>query len=273
MTKAFIAAIALLLATIAEAAAQAIPFPRPRPRGPELQLPAIPLPRPRPAFEPSQPSAATEPAEAVPSACLLRLAPTFARATAVLKLSGPSECGAEDVVQLSAVVTPAGGHVAITPPATLRCNMAEAVVHWVRDDLAPAAAELGSPLAAIANFASYECRGRNRIVGAKLSEHGKANALDVRALKLANGTTVELTDVRIAKDLREKVRSGTCARFTTVLGPGSDGFHENHIHVDLAERRHGFRMCQWAVRVPGDDVPLPRERPPEAPPRTEAVAR
>jgi hypothetical protein len=272
MTKASVAAIALLLAaTIAETAAQ-IPFPRPRPRGgPELPLPTIPLPRPRPLMEPEQP-AGTEPAEAVPSACLLRLAPTFARATAVLKLSGPSECGAEDVVQLSAVVTNAG-HVAITPPATLRCSMAEAVVHWVRDDLAPAAAELGSPLAAIANFASYECRGRNRIVGAKLSEHGKANALDVRALKLANGTTVELTDARVAKDLREKVRSGTCARFTTVLGPGSDGFHENHIHVDLAERRHGFRMCQWAVRVPGDDVPLPRERPPEAPPRAEGAAR
>jgi len=36
-----------------------------------------------------------------------------------------------------------------------------------------------------------------------------------------------------------------CARFTTVLGPGSDGYHEDHIHVDLMERHSGYRICQW----------------------------
>ena len=187
----------------------------------------------------------------MPSACLLRLTPTFALATPVLKLSGPGECGAEDVVQLSAVVTRAG-HVAIAPPATLRCSMAEAVAHWVRDDLAPAAAELGSPLAAIANFAAYECRGRNRIVGAKISEHGKANALDVRALKLANGKTFELTDISGREGTAGKGEgAAACARFTTVLGPASDGFHENHIHVDLAERRTGFACANGPCASPG----------------------
>jgi hypothetical protein len=51
-----------------------------------------------------------------------------------------------------------------------------------------------------------------------------------------------------------------------VLGPGSDGFHEEHIHVDLAERRSGNRLCHWEVREPdaaigGSPVPLPRPRP------------
>ena len=55
-------------------------------------------------------------------------------------------------------------------------------------------------------------------------------------------------------------------RFSTVLGPGSDGYHENHIHVDLAERRGGYRMCQWDVREPDEElgaaaVPLPKPRP------------
>ena len=36
---------------------------------------------------------------------------------------------------------------------------------------------------------------------------------------------------------RERLKASACARFTTVLGPASDGFHENHVHVDLAERR------------------------------------
>ena len=60
-----------------------------------------------------------------------------------------------------------------------------------------------------------------------------------------------------------------------MLGPGSDCYHEEHIHVDLAEHRKGFKMCQWDVREPivqaqtpeqvaariEDPVPLPRPRP------------
>ena len=104
--------------------------------------------------------------------------------------------------------------------------------------------------------------------GALLSEHGKANALDIRSLKLANGRVVALTDVQLSRGFRDNLRKATCARFMTVLGPGSDGFHEDHIHVDLAERRSGHRMCQWDVLEPDaaistgePPVPLPRPRP------------
>ena len=107
-----------------------------------------------------------------------------------------------------------------------------------------------------------------RVIGAQLSEHGKGNAIDVRSFKLVNGTAMELTDPHVAKDLRERLRKSTCTRFHTVLGPGSDGYHENHVHVDLAERRGGYRMCQWEVREPGEEptaaVPLPVPRPASA---------
>jgi hypothetical protein len=181
-------------------------------------------------------------------------------------LVGAGECGAADVVQLEAVVLPDHTRVAVTPPAILRCTFAEAVVHWVREDVAPAVRELGAPLKGLDNYASYDCRGRNRVLGAKLSEHGKANALDVRSLRLANGKVVGLTDPEVAKELREGLRRTACARFTTVLGPGADGYHENHVHLDLVERRRGHRMCQWELREPGDQadtaqVPLPRRRP------------
>jgi hypothetical protein len=151
--------------------------------------------------------------------------------------------------------------------------MAEAIVSWVREEAAPRALDLGSPLRTIANLASFDCRGRNRIVGAKLSEHGKGNALDIRALKLADGKVVELTDPQVPKDFRDGLRQSVCARFMTVLGPGSDGYHEDHVHVDLAERRNNYRLCEWDVREPGavtasaavaDTVPLPRARPPGA---------
>jgi hypothetical protein len=228
----------------------------------------VPLPPPRPAPELSAP--ASEPPEPPPpSACFQRLTPKMAVATAMTGIEGAGGCGAEDVVRLEAIVLADKSRVAVTPPAVVRCDLAEAIAHWVRDDVAPAVRQLGL-LRGIDNYASYECRGRNRVVGAKISEHGKANALDMRSFRLANGKLIELTSVEVDKDLREGLKRSTCARFTTVLGPGSDGYHEDHVHVDLAERRSGYRICQWDVRdkdekpEPGADavqVPLPRPRP------------
>ena len=128
--------------------------------------------------------------------------------------------------------------------------MAESIALWMRNDIAPAAAMLGAPLAEIANYDSFDCRGRNRFIGAELSEHGKANALGIRALKLTNGTVIEPTNPIVSKDFRETMRKSACKRFMTVLGPGSDGYHETHVHVDLAERARGYRICQWEVREP-----------------------
>ena len=131
----------------------------------------------------------------------------------------------------------------------------------------------------------FECRGRNRVPGAKISEHGKANALDVRALKLANGKAIELTDVNVDKAFREDLRKTACGRFSTILGPGSDGYHEEHIHFDLIERRNNYKICEWDVldaaemaaraaakaaaaaaraaiaKATADEIPLPRPRP------------
>ncbi len=44
------------------------------------------------------------------------------------------------------------------------------------------------------------------------------------------------------------LKTDACARFTTVLGPGSDGFHESHLHVDLAERHNHYKICQWELK-------------------------
>jgi hypothetical protein len=197
-------------------------------------------------------------------------------------LIGPGDCGAPDAVQLQAIVLPDQTKVTVTPPATLRCTMAEQITEWVRDDVAPSLAHFGPPLRILDNFDSYECRGRNRMRAAALSEHGRADALDVRGFRLADGREFRLVDINVEKDWREKARASACARFSTVLGPGSDGYHEEHIHLDLAERRNGYKLCQWDIREPpparaespasspdetgaaeisADEVPLPRSRP------------
>lgn len=200
-----------------------------------------------------------------PSACQIRVADKIAVIEPLPSFGGPGDCGATDVVRLEAIIQPDKSQVAVSPPATMRCTMAEALAAWVREDLTATTAQLGSTLRALDNYASYDCRGRNRVAGARISEHGLANAIDVRGVQLANGRFAEFTDRRISREFREAVRKSACARFTTVLGPGSDGHHETHIHMDLAERRGGYRLCQWNVLDPADEVPLPRPRPKEAP--------
>ncbi len=233
---------------------------------------AVPLPRPRPPIR-SEPHTFTEaiagldfdPAAVAdhPTECDGRLT-ALAEVEPLPRLIGPEACGGADMVELDAVRLPDKSRIAIEPPATLNCGMAESVVSWLRDEAAPSVAKLGTKLTAIENYDSYECRPRNRVPGAKLSEHGHGDALDVRAFHLADGRRLELTDVTVDKPLREALRDSACRRFDTVLGPGADAHHNGHIHLDSIQRRNGYRICQWDVREPPPPVPLPRPRPSEA---------
>lgn len=304
--------LSLVLAGRAEARKSAAPLdifglgtPRPRVPAHSAKTPAktaakspannpgkIPLPKPRPEEAPkasdeaapetegkpdkpggTKPAEAAPPPEKQPSACRLALTEEIAVAPSIPDIRGPGACGGEDLVRLEAIVLPDKRKVAVKPAAILRCTMASAVADWIRKDMVPLAASLGSTISDLDNFDSFECRGRNRVVGAMLSEHGKANALDVRAIKLANGQSIGLTDRSMPRDVRERVLHSVCGRFSTVLGPGSDWYHEDHIHLDLAQRRNDYRICQWNVWDPLPQVAplLPAERPEEAPPREVAA--
>lgn len=241
----------------------------------------VPLPRPRPAEAPraeaqgAAPQAGeagkqmAAPAAPQPSACRLALTDEIAIAPTLQPITGPGACGGDDIVRLEAVVLADKTRVPLKPAAILRCPMAAAVSAWVRGDVASIAAELGTAVSELDNFDSFDCRGRNRVAGARLSEHGRANALDVRGVRFANGQFVSFTDRGIPREVREKFLGSVCARFTTVLGPGSDWYHEDHVHLDLAERRSGYRICQWEIWDPLPKIaPLwPAGRPDDAPPR------
>ena len=209
------------------------------------------------------------PAAPQPSACRLALTEDVAIAPSLPPIKGPGGCGGDDVVRLEAVVLPDKTRVALKPAATLRCTMASAVADWVRTDLLALAASMNTTLRAIDNFDLFECRGRNRVAGAMLSEHGKANALDVRSVSFADGRELMLTDRSADRTLRETVLHSVCGRFSTVLGPSSDWYHEDHIHLDLAARHSNYRICEWDVLDPLPAVAplLPQPRPAEASPR------
>jgi Extensin-like protein C-terminus len=251
-------AIALLFATTVSVIAETVPVPRARPVG----IPG---------------------AETVVSPCRSRLA-EIADFKPLPSITGPGDCTATDVVELDALFVADRHRIALSPAATLRCPMAEAVTHWIRDHVAPTIAASGNSLRAVETLDSFDCRHRNGVADAKISEHGRANALDVSAFKLANGAAIELTDASVAKSLREKLRQSACSRFSTVLGNGADAYHDSHVHLDLLERNNHYRICQWDVLdvaetaalaakkaaataesnrtiVKASAVPLPRPRP------------
>lgn len=235
------------------------PAPR-QPQAVAAKLPKVaPFPRPRPgrsnaapvAAAPAAPPPAESAAEALQeaaAACLKKLPPELAVVHAIPPVDGEGECGIAAPVRLEAVLTRAGKRIALRPAAVLHCEMAAALVHWVRDELAGVVQELAGPVGGLLVDTSYECRGRNRVAGARMSEHGVGKAVDLRAVALSDGQVLTLTDPGVAKELRTRLQTSACMRFTTVLGPGSDGSHETHVHLDIRARRGGYRICQWDVR-------------------------
>jgi hypothetical protein len=85
----------------------------------------IPLPRPRPADIPGD----------AQSSCQQQLG-GFAEFKPLPPITGPGECLANDVVALNSVSLPDKHHVVLSPPATLRCPMAQTVALWLRDEVA-----------------------------------------------------------------------------------------------------------------------------------------
>ncbi len=168
--------------------------------------------------------------------------------TPVARLGGPGVCGALKPFEMSAAEY---GRVRLRPAAILRCPMVTSVDDWVRNSITPESVHyLGSPVVELKVIASYSCRTRNSIRGAKLSEHGMANALDVSAFLLADGRKITVKRGWRGNSSEQAflraVRAGACKRFATVLSPDADRFHHDHFHVDLA--RHNskgtYRVCR-----------------------------
>jgi hypothetical protein len=136
----------------------------------------------------------------------------------------------------------AGGRVRLKPSALLRCPMIPQVERWVRNTVEPAARNyFGARVVQISVAGSYACRAMNHKKGARLSEHGYANAIDISGFKLSNGRKITVKRGWRGKQqemafLRD-VHRGGCREFTTVLGPNYDKNHHDHFHFDLA--RHG----------------------------------
>ena len=184
-------------------------------------------------------------------------------------IDGPGVCGLERPLRVSGL---SGGRVGVSPSATIGCPLTAGLDRWVRNSVQPASYRyFGRPVVEIKQIASYGCRGRNGNRYGDISEHAFANALDIAGFRLAGGD--EITVVRgwwkgspRERAFLQAVLAGACAEFYTVLGPGSDRHHYNHIHVDLlvSNARSGRHFCQPS---PGRGVPVAEA---ESAPRTTA---
>ena len=144
-------------------------------------------------------------------------------------------CGLKDGVRVTSV---AG--VRLSTPANIDCTTAKALKTWVERSAIPAVGKRGGGLAALTVAASYSCRTRNNQPGAKVSEHGRGRAIDISGFVLANGKSASVLkgwgNGAAGKSLAA-MRKGACGPFTTVLGPGSDRFHRDHLHLDTTRGR------------------------------------
>ncbi|MFZ7091174.1 extensin family protein [Primorskyibacter sp. 2E233] len=156
---------------------------------------------------------------------------------AIGSVAGSGVCGIENAVLLRSV-----DGVALSQPAKINCETARALKTWIQTGARPAVGKRGGGVAELKVAASYSCRTRNNQPGAKISEHGKGRAIDIAAVRLADGTELSvLQHWGGGKNGRalKKMHAAACGPFGTVLGPKSDRFHKDHFHFDTASYRSG----------------------------------
>lgn len=148
-------------------------------------------------------------------------------------------CSVAEPYKVSAVGM--NGRLALSPSATLDEAMVKRLAQWEEGVQAAAQKTLGEPIKALRVAASYDCRTRNHQRGARLSEHGLANALDVSEFRTASGEKITIEahfhDPGPKGAFLREAHAVTCNVFQTVLGPGSDGAHEDHFHMDLGRSK------------------------------------
>jgi hypothetical protein len=169
---------------------------------------------------------------------------TLGEATPIPDFHEGNGCGVSNGYRVMSVA-----NINFSQSATLTCDMVNSLHSWLLSSVQPAAQEMyGVPVVAIRVAASYSCRARNNVRGARLSEHGQGNAIDIAAFMLADGREVVVLTGYYGSGQDQRflrtIRSQACGPFHTVLGPGSDPYHRDHIHLDMQRfRRGGGAYC------------------------------
>jgi hypothetical protein len=167
---------------------------------------------------------------------------TFEEAAAV---NDGKACGIDKPVLLTALA----GDIKVEPQATIRCDTALQLARWMDGAVKPSleAAMPGETITGVAQASAYVCKNRNGAEEGRISEHAFGNAIDIAGFSLKSGKTITVRpadkDSSIEGAFQRAITETACLYFTTVLDPGSDAAHQNHLHLDVKERRGGYRYC------------------------------
>ena len=190
------------------------------------------------------------------------------RASAIRRLiSAPYEAPAapQPLPRLGPSLGPAQGNpvgavgpVVVKPVATLACPIVSVLDRWLAESVQPAALRwFGARVVEIKQISAYSCRGMNGNPSAHISEHAFGNALDIAAFTLADGRRITVKDgwhgMPEEQGFLRDVEAAACQQFNTVLAPGSNVYHYDHIHVDLMRRASRRSICEPAA-VSGEEV-------------------
>ena len=139
-------------------------------------------------------------------------------------------CGIDGPVRLPA------GTLGLNQSVLLSCRAALALALYDQHVIQPlAAAHFGQPVTQVRHSGGYVCRtirGSNR-----LSRHAFGDAIDIHALRLADGRVMSIQDDWYDRNAEGRflraIGAGACQVFDTVLGPSYDAAHRDHLHLDL----------------------------------------
>jgi hypothetical protein len=150
------------------------------------------------------------------------------------------------------------GPVAVKPVATLACPIVSVLDRWLADAVQPAAQRwFGARVVEIKQISAYSCRGMNGDSRAHISEHAFGNALDIAGFTLADGRHISVRDgwkgMPEEQGFLRDVQAAACQQFSTVLAPGSNVHHYDHIHVDLMRRASRRVICEPAA-LSGEEI-------------------
>jgi hypothetical protein len=156
------------------------------------------------------------------------------------------------------LITGSPGPVEVKPAATLACPIVSMLDQWITTAVQPAALKwFRQPVVEIKQISAYSCRGMNGNPNAHISEHAFGNALDIAEFTLADGHKVSVQygwhGTPEEQGFLHDVQAAACEDFTTVLAPGANVYHYNHIHVDLMRHYNGRHICEPSA-IPGEVV-------------------
>lgn len=234
------------------AGAAEIPVPRPKPAtiGPPPAHDSKPgEAAPRPAVQTPDPPPLTQPVPVHDPAqfksCLKDLRSLGAKFQIGESIAAAPPCGIRQPILLTGLAK----GVTVTGNVRVNCATARGLARWVRNVVVPSASlHLDKQLATVKVSTSYQCRRRNNSANGKYSEHAFGNGVDVMSFVFEDGAEVPIADRSSSaapeRAFQAAIRGGSCAYFTTVLGPMTNDAHATHLHLDNVARRSGYRLCQ-----------------------------